>query len=310
MSTINISAAPRPLQETPTTSGPTVQYELSNQATTEVRSVKAGEVVVVENTPLLATKSSTTQNTRTILMWLGVILVVIIIFAVVALAIYWSTRPTKVNVVCATQADCAPGNYCSSSGICLAGAGATSGTLCAKSDDCRFGLSCFEGRCGTELSVPLVSACSPLTPPAKFRLKTTIGGNSYYVNISSTGSVLQTAVPTEYMTYSPATEILSVNPNNQGGVVTPVGVISSSTGHNGEMYTTGGAERFICISGTHSAAKLVLDCGSVAQYAGTSAAPTAVHFTSVPATLLSQNCTSFPSPVSGKDLTFILEEVV
>lgn len=296
MTSYNISGNPVPINND--------TVELTTSTNTTMR--KADNVTIVETSPQLATKSSTNQNTWTILTWLIVIFIVIIILAVIAFAIYWSTRPKKENVVCATQSDCSAGQYCSSSGICLAGSGETSGTVCSKNDDCRFGLFCFSGRCGTELSVPLVTACSPLTPPAKFQLKTSIGGTTYYVNIDGSGSSLQAAAPATYLIYSPATEILSVH---NGGLITPVGVISASS-HNGEMFTSNGAERFMCLSGTNSAAKLTLDCGSVLQYTGTTAAPDKVFFPAVPAGPLTQNCNTFPSNISGRDLTFILEEVV
>ena len=157
----------------------TTQYTLTNNPTVEIAK---RDVTVVSKPPELATKSQLSQVMSSMTTWIIVLIVIIIIIAIIGFAIYWSTRPVKNNIVCFDQAGCSAGNYCSSSGICIPGSGATSGSVCGTNDDCRFGLSCISGKCGTGGETPIVELCTPLSLPAKFRMKTVIGGNTYYIN--------------------------------------------------------------------------------------------------------------------------------
>ncbi len=261
--------------------------------------------VPVNQEPQLATENQLNQQTSTIVMWCVIIFITIILILIIAGIVYWASRPVKVNVVCADQADCAPGNYCSSSGICIPGSGATSGTSCGTNDDCRFGLACISGTCGKSTITELIQPCTPISTPAKFRMKTVIGGTTYYIVVNSTNSVLTTSQPNDSYTYNNSTEILSLNSNLIPPSTVPIGVHTGTT-NNGQMYAAAGAGHDMCISGTLNSATLTLGCGSILEYAGPSTLPTNVYF---PAVSTSADCSSFPVSTPSRRVSVIIEQV-
>lgn len=290
--------------ETPLVSNlDTTRYSITNNPTVEI---EKRDVTVVSKPPELATKSQLSQSMTTIVTWIIVTLIVLIIIAIIGFLIYWSTRPAKNTIVCAAQDDCSPGNYCSSSGICIPGSGATSGTVCGTNDDCRFGLSCINGKCGTSTETEIVELCTPLSLPAKFRMKTVIGGNTYYINVNNINSPLAAAAdPSTSYTYNNSTEILSLNSTLLPPSTLPIGVHAGAT-NNGQMFASAGAGHEMCISGTTSAATLTLSCGSILEYAGPSTLPTNVYF---PAVSTTQDCKSFPVSNPARRVSVIIEEV-
>lgn len=269
------------------------------------RTIGRTEVEVVQQEPQIATQNQLDQVKSTMIMWFVIIFIIILIAVIIGLIIYWASRPVKNNVTCVDQAGCSAGNYCNSSGICVPGSGATNGTLCGTNDDCRFGLACINGVCSTSGITEIIQPCTPISTPAKFRLKTVISGTTYYIVVSGTNSVLTTSQPNNSYTYDNSREILSLNDNLLPPTTVPIGVHAGST-NNGQMYAAAGAGHIMCLSGTLDAATLTLDCGSILEYAGTSSAPTNVYF---PAVSTSETCKSFPTSTPSKRVTLIIEQV-
>ncbi|AYV86066.1 MAG: hypothetical protein Solivirus4_27 [Solivirus sp.] len=276
-----------------------------------IGTISEGKVIVAGPAPSLQTVALSEKQTSNILFWVGIIILILLIIGIGVAIGYIVTRPVSNPITCVDQTGCNAGYYCSSSGICIAGGGGTSGSPCATDDNCRFGLSCIQGVCALEPTNSIITLCNPIGSLGKFTLSSTIQGKIYFLDITTTGAALVLTAPsTRTYSYTQATQILAVTDTSLSPTMTwPVSVSSAST-NNGQPFATNSTGQPICISGANmSAVQLSLPCGSILEYAGITSTSTSgtAFFPAIPGTT---TCNNYPpsgsSSTTSRQITFMI----
>lgn len=113
-------------------------------------------------------KPMSTDNSKLLTAIIVIAFVSLLIMLVIIGVYFWSYRNNVPPKTCAGVADCSAGYYCSHSGTCITGGGASEGQPCSTNDNCIVGLYCTSGLCSSNPSPGPSVDFSVIATPGQF----------------------------------------------------------------------------------------------------------------------------------------------